>query len=802
MSSLLLLEESSPSPEAMIKKQPYAAPPTSEAAGGGNGEMQMKTSSGTDKHSAVGVGSSGGATLIKKHFTRAEIAKRDEKKEEAWMIVNDKVYNLDKFAKHHPGGAYVLRNIKNSDVTEQFYSIHTEKTIKRLERGIYSGYVVGSVLDEDAAGESSSGSTLSVSDSDKIKHPLSKKVGPGTGGSESSISTQTQGADDENSSTSSERSVDQAQAENQGEQQENDSIINKMHVVKNKTRRMWRSVIFGSAEEHAEARLANEHKKDPRVTEQYREESGESQVVIYPEFLHESHLKQLQNEPKVEPVSEQLRKLLHNDGPLSIKKIREAIPKHCFVVNVWRSCVYLMVDLFFVFAGLWVARNAVWYDKFGVFSGDAAAGGFSLGDAMNLASKCTFGPAEEAAAPLPLVFNLTRDVLSSAELLDQIPQIPLDPVANPQQQATLAAEVIGSPSSTFCKTATGTIAFSFLQWLLISLFRFGLLLPALWMFSGSFMNGLIAIGHDCAHGLFCNSATGNKLWGMVAHGAVWYPHTSWGRGHINHHLKHNHITEDFGSRYDCGELAGDCWCFQHTRNFGRYASFTMPFFGMPVYLYCPDFCGVDGCHILPAWFSADRLWKMATESDIFWGYVSTASCGAWGMIWYFALYHDGSAQVASTPETAILLSILDFSLLFLPTWLWGNFCFFVCGYFQHHAAAENHSICYDDSTWNYTISLFQTVDRKYGGLWDHVFHHLTDGHVAHHLFFATVPHYHLIETTHALKNYLDGKGLGHWYKCVDHHETGTCGGWILDFLADFQIMGFRKTYVTLKNLDL
>jgi omega-6 fatty acid desaturase / acyl-lipid omega-6 desaturase (Delta-12 desaturase) len=43
-----------------------------------------------------------------------------------------------------------------------------------------------------------------------------------------------------------------------------------------------------------------------------------------------------------------------------------------------------------------------------------------------------------------------------------------------------------------------------------------------------------------------------------------------------------------------------------------------------------------------------------------------------------------------------------------------------------------------------------TVDRSFGPVLNHVFHHITDTHVAHHLF-HTMPFYHAQEATAAIK---------------------------------------------------
>ncbi|MCO5574749.1 hypothetical protein L7F22_028539 [Adiantum nelumboides] len=56
---------------------------------------------------------------------------------------------------------------------------------------------------------------------------------------------------------------------------------------------------------------------------------------------------------------------------------------------------------------------------------------------------------------------------------------------------------------------------------------------------------------------------------------------------------------------------------------------------------------------------------------------------------------------------------------------------------------------YSDAEWEWLRGDLCTVDRDYGIL-NHVFHHITDTHVAHHIF-STMPHYHAGEATEAIK---------------------------------------------------
>ncbi|KAK4404942.1 Delta(12)-fatty-acid desaturase FAD2 [Sesamum angolense] len=67
-------------------------------------------------------------------------------------------------------------------------------------------------------------------------------------------------------------------------------------------------------------------------------------------------------------------------------------------------------------------------------------------------------------------------------------------------------------------------------------------------------------------------------------------------------------------------------------------------------------------------------------------------------------------------------------------------------YLQHTHPALPH---YNSSEWDWLRGALATVDRDYGIL-NTVFHNITDTHVAHHLF-STMPHYHAMEATKAIK---------------------------------------------------
>jgi len=75
-------------------------------------------------------------------------------------------------------------------------------------------------------------------------------------------------------------------------------------------------------------------------------------------------------------------------------------------------------------------------------------------------------------------------------------------------------------------------------------------------------------------------------------------------------------------------------------------------------------------------------------------------------------------------------------------------------YLQHTSSYLPH---YRDNVWNFQRGAALTIDRSYGRLLNHMFHHLPDSHVAHH-FFPMIPHYHAVEATKHVK-----KVLGKYY---------------------------------------
>jgi nitrate reductase (NAD(P)H) len=68
-----------------------------------------------------------------KKFTMAEVEKHNHE-HDAWIIINDKVYDCTEYLELHPGGVDSITINAGGDATEDFVAIHSMKATKMLER--------------------------------------------------------------------------------------------------------------------------------------------------------------------------------------------------------------------------------------------------------------------------------------------------------------------------------------------------------------------------------------------------------------------------------------------------------------------------------------------------------------------------------------------------------------------------------------------------------------------------------------------------------------------------------------------
>ena len=86
----------------------------------------------------------GGRKTRKKHkkhrvYTAHEV-KKHNKKRDAWIIIDKKVYDITKWIDKHPGGDIILKWI-GKDGTDQFNSIHPSYVKKKILPTYFIGYL-------------------------------------------------------------------------------------------------------------------------------------------------------------------------------------------------------------------------------------------------------------------------------------------------------------------------------------------------------------------------------------------------------------------------------------------------------------------------------------------------------------------------------------------------------------------------------------------------------------------------------------------------------------------------------------
>lgn len=77
--------------------------------------------------------------VISKLFTKEE-ASHHNAKGDAWIIIDNKIYDVSKFSKFHPGGEQLLLEYAGKDASQIFYELHRTEVLSK-----YSKLVIGEV---------------------------------------------------------------------------------------------------------------------------------------------------------------------------------------------------------------------------------------------------------------------------------------------------------------------------------------------------------------------------------------------------------------------------------------------------------------------------------------------------------------------------------------------------------------------------------------------------------------------------------------------------------------------------------
>ncbi|ESW17677.1 hypothetical protein PHAVU_007G259500 [Phaseolus vulgaris] len=251
--------------------------------------------------------------------------------------------------------------------------------------------------------------------------------------------------------------------------------------------------------------------------------------------------------------------------------------------------------------------------------------------------------------------------------------------------------------------------------------------PLYWIIQGSVLTGVWVIAHECGHHAFSDYQWLDDSVGLVLHSFLLVPYFSWKYSHRRHHSNTGSLERD--EVFVPKTKASIRWYSKYLNNpVGRVLTlFITLTLGWPLYLAF----NVSGrnyerfaCHYDPYGpIYSDRERLQIYVSDVG---VLAVCYGLYklvlakGFLWVVCVY-------------GVPLMVVN-ALLVLITFL------------QHTHPAVPH---YDSSEWDWFRGALATVDRDYGIL-NKVLHNITDTHIAHHLF-STMPHYHAMEATKAIK---------------------------------------------------
>ncbi|KAK4706449.1 hypothetical protein R3W88_033985 [Solanum pinnatisectum] len=248
-----------------------------------------------------------------------------------------------------------------------------------------------------------------------------------------------------------------------------------------------------------------------------------------------------------------------------------------------------------------------------------------------------------------------------------------------------------------------------------------------WICQGCNLTGVWVIAHECGHHAFSDYQWLDDTVGLVLHSSLLVPYFSWKYSHRRHHSNTGSMDRD---EVFVPKLKSSMKWFSIYLNNppGRILILVVQLtLGWPLYLMF----NVSGrpydrfaCHFdpnSPIYTDRERLQIFVSDAGIFAVlYVLYTLVAAKGLAWVVCVY--------GCP----LLIVNGFLVLIT--------------YLQHTHPSLPH---YDTTEWDWLRGALATVDRDYGIL-NKVFHNITDTHVAHHLF-STMPHYHAMEATKAIK---------------------------------------------------
>ncbi|XP_024630932.2 LOW QUALITY PROTEIN: omega-6 fatty acid desaturase, endoplasmic reticulum isozyme 1-like, partial [Medicago truncatula] len=265
-----------------------------------------------------------------------------------------------------------------------------------------------------------------------------------------------------------------------------------------------------------------------------------------------------------------------------------------------------------------------------------------------------------------------------------------------------------------------------------------ILWPVYWLLQGCILTGVWVIAHECGHHAFSNYQWLDDLVGFILHTSLLVPYFSWKISHRRHHSNTASLERD--EVFVPKPKSNVGWYSKYLNNpLGRALTLLITLtLGWPLYLAFNVF-GRPYDRFASHYHPYAPIYSKRERLQVF---VSIAAVLAATYLLYF---------IASLKGFVWLICVY-----FVPLLIVNGFLVTIT-YLQHTHFSLPH---YDSKEWDWLRGALATVDRDYGILIK-VFHHITDTHVAHHIF-STMPHYHAMEATKAMKPI-----LGEYYQFDD-----------------------------------
>ncbi|KAK1416417.1 hypothetical protein QVD17_32208 [Tagetes erecta] len=286
--------------------------------------------------------------------------------------------------------------------------------------------------------------------------------------------------------------------------------------------------------------------------------------------------------------------------------------------------------------------------------------------------------------------------------------------------------------------------------------------PLYWLIQGSIMVALWVICHDCCHHTFSNHQWIDDTIGLIIHSYILTPYFAFKYSHRSHHANTSSIEKDENW---VPKLKKDTWFFEVLANpFGNILILVLTFLvGYPGYFLV----NLRG-RIYKGWASHyNPLGPIFNDSER--AQVLVSNVGVFVVL--YGLYKIG----VKTGFQWLLY-------IYVYPWMVMGMGVLLFTYLNHNHPSVAH---YDATEWDWMRGALSTVDRDYG-IFNTIFHDEPNAHVVHHLF-SSIPHYHIVEATQAIKpilgkyyNYDDSSVLKTLFKftkeCLyieeDHEKKG------------------------------